>query len=132
MKSITRIILLVALFAGTTFIHAKKAKKPGAELDGYRFEFPCKGTMPAKPKKGAGCQSALVKGDPFKTDNFRKVVNFGGEAGKTYKATLRFRGVVEPMMYKNGKMDGDWVAYHRDRTVNKKYTGTFKDGVKVK
>ena len=28
--------------------------------------------------------------------------------GKRYKVTLRFRGVVEPMMYKNGKKDGDY------------------------
>ena len=108
MKNILCITLLGALLAGPAFIHAKNDKKPGASLDGYRFQFPCKGKMPEKPKKGAGCQSALVKGDPFKTDNFKKVVHFGGEAGKTYKVTLRFRGVVEPMMYKNGKMDGDY------------------------
>jgi len=108
MKNILCITLLGALLTGPAFIHAKNDKKPGASLDGYRFQFPCKGKMPEKPKKGAGCQSALVKGDPFKTDNFKKVVHFGGKAGKTYKVTLRFRGVVEPMMYKNGKMDGDY------------------------
>ncbi|MDP6848977.1 MAG: hypothetical protein QGI24_09335, partial [Kiritimatiellia bacterium] len=27
--------------------------------------------------------------------------------GKRYKVTLRFRGVVEPMKYKNGSKDGD-------------------------
>ena len=108
MKNILCISLLGAMLANPALIQAKNEKKPGSSLNGYRFEFPCKGTMPEKPKKGAGCQSALVKGDPFKTDNFKKVVNFGGEAGKTYKVTLRFRGVVEPMMYKNGKMDGDY------------------------
>ena len=108
MKNILCITLLGALFASPALIHAKNDKKPGASLDGYRFQFPCKGKMPDKPRKGAGCQSALVKGDPFKTVNFKKVVHFGGEAGKTYKVTLRFRGVVEPMMYKNGKMDGDY------------------------
>ena len=105
-------IIKQTLFLGTvvvaTSLLSGKAKDPGTSLDGYRFEFPCKGAMPENPKKGAGCQSALVKGDPFKTDNFKKVINFGGDAGKTYKATLRFRGVVEPMMYKNGKMDGDY------------------------
>src|SRR6202000_1736390 len=28
--------------------------------------------------------------------------------GTRYKVTLRVRGVVEPMMYKNGEMDGDY------------------------
>ena len=108
MKNILCITLFGAMLASPALIQAKNEKKPGASLDGYRFQFPCKGKMPEKPKKGAGCQSALVKGDPFKTDNFKKVVHFGGETGKTYKVTLRFRGVVEPMMYKNGKMDGDY------------------------
>ncbi|MBT6851373.1 MAG: hypothetical protein HOA16_09280 [Opitutae bacterium] len=108
MKNIICLSLLATLFAGLKLIHAKNDKQPGISLDGYRFEFPCKGAMPEKPKKGAGCQSALVTGDPFKTDNFKKVVNFGGQKGRIYKVTLRFRGVVEPMMYKNGKMDGDY------------------------
>ena len=107
MKIIKQTFLLGTVVVATSLLSGK-AKGPGTSLDGYRFEFPCKGTMSEKPKKGAGCQSALVKGDPFKTDNFKKVINFGGDAGKTYKATLRFRGVVEPMMYKNGKMDGDY------------------------
>ena len=108
MKNILCITLFGAMLASPALIQAKNEKKPGASLDGYRFQFPCKGKMPDKPRKGAGCQSALVKGDPFKTDTFKKVVHFGGETGKTYKVTLRFRGVVEPMMYKNGKMDGDY------------------------
>jgi len=60
------------------------------------------------PKEGANCASALVTGDPLTTDNFQSIKDFGGEPGKRYKVTLRFRGVVEPMMYKNGKMDGDY------------------------
>jgi hypothetical protein len=82
-------------------------KKLAASLDGYIFMFPCKGDMPDKPKPGADCDSALVKGDPKKTDNFTAEKTFGGEKGKRYAVTLRFRGVVEPMMYKGGKMDGD-------------------------
>lgn len=85
-----------------------KVKGPGAELDGYRFQFPCKEKMPENPKKGAGCSSALVKGDPNTTDNFKTTRNFGGTKGKTYNVTLRFRGVVEPMMYKDGKKDGEY------------------------
>jgi len=108
----------VGLFAGQRLLLGEPAKSkdaPKAEglkkvaeaIDGYRYEFPCKGEMPDKPKPGADCDSALVHGDPFKTDNFMSVKKFGGEKGKRYLVTLRFRGVVEPMMYKNGKMDGD-------------------------
>jgi hypothetical protein len=84
------------------------AKKLGASIHGYRFEFPCKNPMPENPKVGADCESGLVKGDPKKTDNFTATRSFEGEKGKRYKVTLRIRGVVEPMMYKNGKMDGDY------------------------
>ena len=86
----------------------KKKAGPAASLDGYRFEFPVVGKMPEKPRKGADGLSALVKGDPKTTDNFKAVKKFGGEPGKRYEVTLRFRGVVEPMMYKDGKKDGDY------------------------
>ena len=33
--------------------------------------------------------------------------------------------------YKNGRRDDYWVSYNEDGTVDKKYTGTFKDGVKI-
>ena len=99
--------LLIAFPFCLSALAAKTFPRPGYALDGYRFEFPCKGEMPDKPKKGAGCQSALVKGDPFKTDNFKKIINFGGIPGTRYDVTLRVRGVVEPMTYKNGKMDGE-------------------------
>ena len=97
-----------------------KAKGPGVSLHGYRFEFPCKGKMPDKPKKGAGCASALVKGDPNKTDNFKTTRKFGGDKGKSYDVTLRFRGVVEPMMYKDGKKDGEYF-YIGGGSNNKTY-----------
>lgn len=87
---------------------AQEGKKPGASIDGYRFEFPCRDPMPENPKPGADCFSGLVKGDPNKTDNFVAERKFEGEPGKRYKVTLRIRGVVEPMMYKNGEMDGDY------------------------
>jgi hypothetical protein len=83
-------------------------KAIAAPIDGYRWEFPCKNPLPEKPKEGADCESGLVKGDPKKTDNFTAKKTFGGEKGKRYKVTLRFRGVVEPMMYKGGKKDGDY------------------------
>ena len=62
--------------------------------------------MPEKPKKGADGISALVKGDPKKTDNFKSIKKFGGATGKRYQVTLRFRGIAEPMMYKDGEKDG--------------------------
>ncbi|MFO0865523.1 MAG: hypothetical protein U0744_12885 [Gemmataceae bacterium] len=105
--------LALFAFALSNLGHAeqeKKAEAPkiGASIDGYRFEFPCKGVMPENPKQGADCDSGIVKGDPKKTDNFTAERTFEGEKAKRYKVTLRFRGVVEPMMYKNGKMDGEY------------------------
>lgn len=87
---------------------AAEPEKPGAAIDGFRFEFPCKDPMPETPKPGADCYSGLVTGDPNKTDNFTVEKSFGGEKGKRYQVTLRFRGVVEPMMYKNGQQVGDY------------------------
>jgi hypothetical protein len=80
----------------------------GAALHGVRWEFPCKDPMPENPKPGQDGSSALVKGDPKTTDQFTFERKFGGEPGKRYRVTLRFRGVVEPMMYKNGEMDDDY------------------------
>jgi antitoxin component YwqK of YwqJK toxin-antitoxin module len=34
--------------------------------------------------------------------------------------------------WKNGKKEGPWVFYHEDGTVWESYTGTYKDGKKVK
>jgi antitoxin component YwqK of YwqJK toxin-antitoxin module len=33
--------------------------------------------------------------------------------------------------WKNGKREFTWVDYNKDGTVNKQYTGTYKDGVKI-
>ena len=96
------------IFGAQVAVANEPAAGPGASIDGYRFEFPCTGTMPGNPKKGEGGMSALVTGDPFTTDNFTAHKTFGGEKGKMYNVTLRFRGVVEPMMYKNGEMDGEY------------------------
>ena len=67
---LTAQFLLIGTIATGSIPHAAK---PGVSLDGYRFEFPCKGAMPENPKKGAGCQSALVKGAPFKGPEVAKV-----------------------------------------------------------
>lgn len=89
-------------------VSAADPASPAAPIDGYRFEFPCKDPMPENPKEGASGPSALVTGDPKTTDNFTVQKTFGGEKGKRYKVTIRFRGVVEPMMYKDGKQVGDY------------------------
>jgi hypothetical protein len=105
------LLAALAVSSGTGAEPAKTAdppKKPGTSIDGYRWEFPCKEALPENPQKGANCTSALVKGDPKKTDNFTAEREFEGEKGKRYQVTLRFRGVVEPMMYKEGKKDGDY------------------------
>jgi len=104
----TRLLMLGAFLLATSTLAADGDLKTVAkELDGYRWEFPCKDAMPDNPKAGADCNSGLVTGDPKTTDNFKVEKTFGGEKGKRYKVTLRFRGVVEPMMYKDGKQDGD-------------------------
>ena len=97
-----------SLLSGLSTCWGADAEKPGAAIDGFRFEFPCKEPLPENPKPGAGCLSALVTGDPKTTDNFTMEKKFGGEKGKRYKVTLRFRGVVEPMMYKGGQQVGDY------------------------
>lgn len=87
---------------------AEDLKKIAAALDGYRYEFPCKDPMPENPKPGADGVSARATDDPATNDKFTDVKKFGGEPGKRYKVTLRIRGVVEPMMYKDGKQEGDY------------------------
>jgi hypothetical protein len=102
---------LVAGLTGSLLLAADREpdpKKPGGAIHGFRYEFPCKEPMPENPRQGMDCVSGLVKGDPKSTDNFKVEKPFGGEKGKRYRMTLRFRGVVEPMMYKGGKMDGDY------------------------
>jgi hypothetical protein len=92
----------------TIFAITSPAADEAKAIDGFRWEFPGVQPMPDSPKKGANCRSAVVTGDPKTTDNFSKTITFGGDANKTYLVTLRFRGVVEPMMYKNGAKDGEY------------------------
>jgi len=115
-KMLASVVVGMGLLTGLTLLAAEPAK-PAADLkaiasaiDGYLFKFPCKGEMPDKPAKGADAESALVPdgADPKKADHYTAEKTFGGAKGKRYLVTLRFRGVVEPMMYKGGKMDGDY------------------------
>src|SRR3954463_11228858 len=107
-----RLRILACLFASSLFPASSHAaddlKKIAASIDGYRFEFPCKDPMPENPKPGADGISARATDNPATNDKFTDIKKLGGEPGKRYKVTIRVRGVVEPMMYKGGKMDGDY------------------------
>jgi len=107
MKCIFKLGLFAFVLSAAGTALAVDKDSPAASIDGYRFEFPIKEPMPENPKEGSVGTSAIVTGDPLKTDNFTAKKTFGGEKGKRYKVTLRFRGVVEPMMYKNGKQVGE-------------------------
>lgn len=104
---LTLLALASALLAPSSS-QAEDLKKVAAALDGYRFEFPCKEPMPENPKPGADGVSGRATDDPATNDKFTDVKKFGGEVGKRYKVTLRVRGVVEPMMYKDGKQEGEY------------------------
>jgi len=110
MKSFAVLIPIVALscWSRPSPLQAAQTDNPAANIDGFRFEFPCKDPMPENPKEGADGPSGLVTGDPKLTDNFTVEKQFGGEKGRRYKVRLRFRGVVEPMMYKNGQQVGEY------------------------
>jgi hypothetical protein len=103
----TGLLLTAALFTASSSF-GEDLKKIAASIDGYRYEFPCKDPMPEHPKPGADGVSARATDDPATNDKFTDVRKFGGEPGKRYKVTIRVRGVVEPMMYKNGQMDGEY------------------------
>jgi hypothetical protein len=114
----TSILSLLTVSAFITF--TSPAADEAKAIDGFRWEFPCVQPMPDKPRNGANCKSAVVTGDPKKTDNFSQTVTFGGDAAKTYLVTIRFRGVVEPMMYKDGEKDGEYF-YKGGLPNNKTY-----------
>src|SRR5689334_20823910 len=100
-RSLVLLVIGLCLFTARTSIAAdapKESPKPAeparaddlksvaAAIDGYVFKFPCKGTMPETPKKGADAESALVPegADAKKNDNFTAEKTFGGEKGKRY------------------------------------------------
>ena len=105
--SLATLFFVTALFTSSPS-HAEDLKKIASSLDGYRFEFPCKDPMPENPKPGADGISARATNDPATNDKFTDERQFGGEPGKRYKVTLRVRGVVEPMMYKDGQQAGEY------------------------
>ena len=99
---------------------AAPATRIGAALHGARWEFPCRD--PRREYGNGACPSGLVKekADPKTTDQFTFDRVFDGEPGKRYRVTVRFRGVVESMRYKNGKQDGDYF-YIGGEPDNPKY-----------
>jgi hypothetical protein len=101
-------LTLAAAFLAAPSSKSEDAKRIAADLHGYRYEFPCKDPMPENHKPGADGASARATNDPATNDQFTDVRKFGGEAGKRYKVTIRVRGVVEPMMYKDGEKVGEY------------------------
>ena len=78
---------------------------PAAELDGQRWDLVC-----GAPYGSNSCR-LYPPGTTSCPDNGYYPVNrnvvFGGEKGKLYDLTLRFRGVVEPKTYTGGTPAGD-------------------------
>jgi antitoxin component YwqK of YwqJK toxin-antitoxin module len=66
-------------------------------------------------------------GQLLRKGNYKDGKEDGPVVGYHDNGQLRIKGI-----YKDGKEDGPWVSYNEDGTVNKKNTGTFKNGVKVK
>ena len=118
--------LTAALLAAHSFA-ADDLKKVASALDGYRFEFPCRDPMPENPKPGADGISARMTDDPKTNDKFTDVKTFGGEVGKRYKVTLRVRGVVEPMMYKDGQQVSE--RFYIDGVPNNKTYNIYQFSV---
>ncbi len=51
----------------------------------------------------------------------------GPWVGYSHNGQLQYKGT-----YEDGKEDGPWVGYNKDGTVSEYFTGTYKNGVKVK
>ena len=58
--------------------------------------------------------------------NFKNGLEEGTWVGYWNNGQLSYKG-----SYKNGNREGDWKDYNKDGTVNQKYSGTFKNGVKI-
>ena len=60
-------------------------------------------------------------------DNYKNGKKEGDWVSYYENGQLRHKG-----NYKNGVKDGTWVWYYEDGTVFKPWTGTFKDGKKIR
>ncbi|RZA22352.1 MAG: hypothetical protein EOP10_15610 [Proteobacteria bacterium] len=72
---------------------AKPLEEAAVSLNGARWELPCD-TEAYNRTHGCTLTNGVVDKD----------VKLGGKEGEEYIVKLRFRGVVEPMMYKNGEI----------------------------
>lgn len=68
-------------------VEVSTPEKAVATLNGARWELPC---------------ADLASGCANEVGTINKSVELGGEEGEEYLVKLRFRGVVEPMNYKDG------------------------------
>ena len=71
---------------------------------------------------------------PTETIQFKVVVKTDGLYHKKF-TDVPFTGTVTGRRQgyiKKGQWDGPWVQYHQNGTVSDEFTGTFKNGVKVK
>jgi hypothetical protein len=83
-------------------VAANADSAPGASLQGFRLELPCKGE---KFEKGEEChwdQALAQTADPAWKLKLERKKQFGGQPGKLYDVTLRVRGVVEPKNFTQG------------------------------
>ena len=58
--------------------------------------------------------------------NYKNDLNEGAEVYYYENGQLDFKG-----NYENGKREGAWASYNEDGTVNKEYTGTYNNNVKI-
>ena len=58
--------------------------------------------------------------------NFKDGLEEGTWVGYWNNGQLSYKG-----NYKNGNREGDWMDYNKDGTINQKYSGTFKKGMKI-
>ena len=73
---------------------------------------------------------ALALGETVK---FEDLVETDGLIYKKFSDvpfTGKFTGKQQGSI-RNGKLDGPWVSYNKDGTLDKEYTGTYKNGVKI-
>ena len=65
-------------------------------------------------------------GQLWQKGNYKNGKREGAWIGYHYNGQLSSKG-----NFKNGKKEGAWVSYEENGTVQKRLTGTFKDGVKI-
>jgi antitoxin component YwqK of YwqJK toxin-antitoxin module len=77
------------------------------------WDGPWVGYYPSGPLLAKGTMNDGIQDGPW--------IGYHSNGQSHYRGTL-----------KDGKRDGLWFSYNEDGTVDEKYTGTFKNGVKVK